>query len=426
MKRFWVMVLCVTLLLLLAACSGETTDVETSTVPPITTEPPPTEMNCTVTVVDPAGAPVPDIEVKVYQNGEVCEGKTVDENGKASFVLGFGEEYSIVFHSPDEKEYYYDETVSRVNPQQTEITVVLYEKVSETTDILAYGEGKTVSQDFAAYLVDEGVYYSYLTENDRTYYIFTPTRPGIYRFSVEGETSVTVGYYGMPIQPLKDNALTLAEDGSLTIEVKERNIGETADTTTRYVIGLSAGEGVSDAIFHVEYVGEPVKTPTDEPWIDVLADRELTAYKKKRGTLTDLDIFNPDLTVVFNEADGYYHLDTVDGPVVLLRLTEKSPYLAAFTTMCDTGRLGAYIYDDEGNFLRKESFNALIAQYAAICDTKYGICPLDAKLAYMLKTLGESRQWWDFESGNHLFVGEEEAVPVDTAWLFACCYLDRS
>jgi hypothetical protein len=424
MKKSWVILLCVTLLLLLVACSGEMTDVDT-TVPPMITELPPTEMNCTVTVLDPAGAPVPDIEIKVYQNGEVCEGKTVDENGKASFILGFGEEYSIVFHSPDEKEYYYDESVSRVNSQQTEVTVVLYEKVSNAEDIRAYGEGKTASQTFGAYLVGEGAYYTPLAENDRTYYIFTPDRPGIYRFSVDGEASVTVGYYGMPIQPLKDNVLALAEDGSLTIEVKERNIGKTLDTTTRYVIGLSAGKGVSDAIFRVEHVGEPVKTPEDEPWIDVLADRELKAYKKKRGTLTDLDIFNPDLTVVFNEQDGYYHLDTVDGPVVLLRLTEKSSYLAAFTTMCDTGRLGSYLYDDEGNFLRKESFNALIAQYAAICDTKYGICPLDAKLAYMLKTLGEAKQWWDFESGNHLFVEEKETVPEDTAWLFACCYLER-
>jgi len=424
MKKYWVMMLCVTLLILLAACAGETTDVET-TVPPMTTEPIPTEMNCTVTVVDPAGIPVPAIEVKVYQNGEVCDGKTVDDNGKASFVLGFGEEYSIVFHSPDEKEYYYDESVSRVNPQQTEITVVLYEKVAATEEILAYGEGKTTSQAFTAYLVGEDVYYTPLMENDRTYYIFTPTRPGIYRFSVEGESSVTVGCYGMPINPLSYSIIEPSEDGSLTIEVKEQNIGKTSDTTTRYVIGLTAGEGVSGAILHVEHVGEPVKTPVDEPWIDVLADRELKAYKKKRGVLTDLDILNPDLTVVFNEEDGYYHLDTVDGPVVLLRLTEKSPYLAAFTTMCDTGRLGAYLYDEEGNFLRKESFNALIAQYAAICDTKYGICPLDAKLAYMLKTLGEAKQWWDFESGNHLFVGEEEAVPVDTAWLFACCYLEQ-
>ncbi len=420
MKKYWAIALFATLLLLLTSCGGETT-----AEPPMTTEPVPTEMTCTVTVTDPNGIPVPDIEVAVYQNGEQCAHKLVDEEGKASFVLGLGEEYSITFACSGEKEYYYDESISRVNSRQTEITVVLYEKVSASKEIHAFGEGEAVSKPYTAYFVGEGTVYTPLTANDRNYYIFVPTRPGIYRISAEGCDGVSVGHYGMPIQPLKDNIAEQADDGSIIIEVKETNIGKSVDTTTRYVIGLTAGEAAEEALLCIRQIGEPIRTPEDEPWIDVLADRVLEEYHPPKGTLTDLDIFNEDLTVVLNEADGFYHLNTANGPLVLLRITADSPYLAAFTTICDTGRLGAYLYDEEGAFLRKESFNALIAQYAAVCDTKHGVYPLDAKLAYMLKTVGHAKQWWDFSSGNHLFVGEKETVPADTAWLFACCYVDR-
>ncbi len=405
------------LLLLLSSCGQRMSEVTTDT-----TEALPAEMLCTVTVTDAGGAPIANVMVRVYQNDEEYRKQAVNEEGKALFHLTVGEEYRITLDSLSNKSYFYDETVCHLNAQQTEIKVVLYDRATETMDVFAYGSDSSEPSVHKAYLVGEGAFYTRLIEA-RTYYVFTPVRPGIYRFSVESKGEVAIGDYGIPMYPLMNSKASQDEDDTFDIEVKEINIGLTAEETTRYLIGLSAEKGTEEAILRIERVGNPVKTPVDEPWVDVLADKELVPYERKRGALKNVDIFDQDLKVVFNENDGYYHLNTAKGPLILLRITEDSPYLASFTTMCDTSRLGAYLYDEKGSFLRKESFNTLVAQYAAVVDPDDGVYPLDAKLAYMLKTVGEAKQWWDFESAGHLNFGTDRQVPVDIAWLFACCYV---
>ena len=139
----------------------------------------------------------------------------------------------------------------------------------------------------------------------------------------------------------------------------------------------------------------------------------------------DLDLTDPELAVVLNETDGYYHLGTADGPTVLLRITKKSRYLAAFHTICDHTRLGAYIYDDAGTLVRKENFNPMIAAYAAVCDPMEGVYPLDSALGDMLLKVGGQRGWYDLDGKTHLFADEAESIREEVAWLFACCYLYR-
>lgn len=383
------------------------------------------DMTCTVTVTDYFGVPVPNIEVEVWQAGEISNKKIVDEAGKVEVLLTFGEEYRIVLHNSQGQPYYYDEVVNRVNADTTEITIVLHHVVSDAREILAYSpfadEGTRL---YTAYYVDEGSYYVPLVAGDRAYFVFRPSRPGIYRIYEVSGNEMTVGYYGSPINPMPNNLATIT-DGAIELEIQAYHIGQTRETSTPYVLALEAGEEAESGILVIEWIGDSQPSLVNQPWVTVLPDRELTPFKLGRGILTDLNLGDETLTVVFNEEDGYYHMGTVDGPLVLIRISSASPYVDAFTTMCDTGRLGAYQYDEAGNFLRKETFNELIAQYAAICDEESGVCPLDAQLAYMVQSVGKQKGWWAFDTNQHIFGSVTEPIPVEKAWLFACCYLQR-
>ncbi len=378
-----------------------------------------------VMVADPDGEPISGLTIHVYQNGEVCEEAVSDDDGEVTFILVMGQRYGVAITSPDGAALYYEEAVDRVNIEHTKIRITVYDTVSESREIFAYPPSdEEAGRSYTAYYIKEGVVYAPLTVGDRSYFIFTPERDGIYRIGASPDAKVTVGYYGAPAHTLR-STITEPKDNAVELEVKRGNVGDSGSTTTRYVIGVEAEAGVEGALMTVERIGDPVYTEEDEPWTDVLPAAELAPFTLKTGALVNLDITDESLTAVLSDKDGYYHLGTEDGPVILLRITENSPYLSAFTTICNHTRLGAYLYDGEGNLLRKENFNPLISAYAAVCDAETGVYPLDAALADMLKKVGAHRGWYDMEANTNLFPEVEGTVWEDTAWLFACCYLYR-
>jgi hypothetical protein len=117
-----------------------------------------------------------------------------------------------------------------------------------------------------------------------------------------------------------------------------------------------------------------------------------------------------------NETDGYYHLGTADGPIVYIDLNAETPYIASIETICANQRIGVYVYDDNGEFVKKLSFSELFVQY------EFGRVPLTEKLAYAIKTFGEWQGWWDFSKSNHIFHDNYMVVNVDIAWLLFCGY----
>ena len=134
------------------------------------------------------------------------------------------------------------------------------------------------------------------------------------------------------------------------------------------------------------------------------------------GRLTDLDVTNPALTVVKGE-DGYYHLNTADGPVVFIRVSSASPYMADFNKICETARVCAYVYNEDGSFNRRESYNEMILEYVTVANED-GVVPLNDQLAYMVKTAGDYMGWWNFSDDLDIF-GDKIVDPA-VAWLFAC------
>jgi hypothetical protein len=265
-----------------------------------------------------------------------------------------------------------------------------------------------------AALVGEGQTYIPYVSGDYTYVIFTPTRPGMYEFTCEGENAA-ISYHGAPINVF-EHPLLETVDGKVTFDIPAGSIGDSPDATARYVFRLEgAGSGCT---FIATRTGDVPKSPFDEPWVIPMPTADdLKPYEGVTdGRLTDLDVTNPALTVV-KGTDGYYHLNTADGPVVFIRISSASPYMADFNKICETARVCAYLYNEDGSFDRRESYNEMILEYVTVANED-GVVPLNDQLAYMVKTAGDYMGWWNFSDGLDIF-GDKIVDPA-IAWLFAC------
>ena len=358
------------------------------------------------------GTPASDIIVKVQKNGEDVSFKLVGPTGFTTFSLA-EDSYTVLIEAPSGAALHYDTEAAVLTPDAPEITLTIYEAAVSTQPLNAPSKKGDYTR-FEAATVGEGLTYIPYNSGDYTYVIFTPTRPGMYAFSCEGEDAA-VSYHGSPINGF-ETALADPEEGVITLPITAGSVGDTPDTTAQFVFRLE-GTG-SGCMFHVTRTGDVPRSPYDEPWVVPTASAEaLKPYEGATdGILTDLDVTNPALTVVKGE-DGYYHLGDANGPVVFLRLSSANPYMADFKTICDTTRICAYLYDENGNFVQRESYNEIILEYETVANED-GVVPLDDQLIYVIKTAGNFMGWWNFSDNLDIF-GDKIVDPA-IAWLFAC------
>ncbi len=418
MKKILLLILALLCIACFVACGGNTdtnTDINTDTSQ--TTD---KSVNYKVTVLDEKGQPL-DEAVVYFGDKKVF----ADENGVATAELT-GSEFVIRVEDYSKKEYFIGENV-KVTPDNNEITVTVmlsaanlrYERVHDS------GTPDTTDDDRRAYLVSEiGTYFTPNISNESVvFFLFTATRDGIYKFSldIEGE----VGYYGAPLNALNKPIEPLAdENGVLTLEIKKKNLASDNTEATPYLIGIKAKNAdASYCKFTIARAGDPVYTPEDDPYTYVTAPTLsplFISYKNWQITLSDIDITKEN-TLVYNEEDKCYHLDTVDGPIVYVRVGTASAYLPSFYKVCETSLMSSYIYDESGKYVGKEAYNALVNQYYEACDKGTGLYPLDKHMERAIKNHGNQVGWWNPQSPMNILGAN---VNENSAWLFACCTIE--
>jgi hypothetical protein len=123
--------------------------------------------------------------------------------------------------------------------------------------------------------------------------------------------------------------------------------------------------------------------------------------------------------------DGYYY--TNSGELVYIRVNSvpNSGYLdvsiALIAGLVDKNigqNFGGYVYDENGQFVGKYSYNEMLASYFEKLDST-GVYPLTQELAEAIQVHGGSMGWWKPDTVNYLFNGVD--VNFDNAWLFLCC-----
>lgn len=377
------------------------------------TEPAPETVTYTVSVIGSDGNARQGATVRFVKNGEQVGTAVTAAGGVATAEL-LPDTYDVEIAN------LFGETYSKQNctvtPDSTALTVTLYGLPTAGEEIYAYSETVGDHKAYVPYNISEGSYMISPSAEDMTYYLFVSSRGGTFKLSLDKELPISIGYYGSTSFVLTESIVP-EQDNAILVDVYDDMVYNYA-----FVIGICTEDAsVGECVLRVEYVSERETTESDVPWTDLMPERELEQYVLGPGTVTDFAVDGAKIELVFSEKDGYYHVGSEDGPVVLVNLNNNSQYMDALTTVCGNMRLGVYVYDEDGKLLSKDSYNELIWAYNEKSDGGY--YPLDDTLLNMLKVVGDYMGWYSPSSPMYLFSGV--ALEPANAYLFACVYLQQ-
>ena len=391
-----------------------------------------------VTVMGTDGQPASDgVIVRFLKNGEEIALQKTDASGVASKELERADYTVEIMFIDANSNYYYDTTALTLSATKTELTVELANQSVKSNATLFAG-----GQDHDAYDVSAGMTHVTLVANGRTYFLFTPTEAGVYRLSTVGETYV-VGYFGSPHYVQNVNA-GQADGNATTVTVSPGMIGNNGTGTTVFVIGVDNPGAAAETMLKVERVSAYVDTSV--PVITYMTTGTLAPWTLPEGaTTSSFDLTKPTdaYNLVLDETTGFYHLDSVDGPLVLVCLGSASNkllrYAASYDTILQTVGVNKYFKDADGNYTHKEDYSQCLIDYIGLCDSvtgEYtggcvdrasGLYPLTADLMYIIQQNGDHQGWWNTSGMNYLFKdangNNDFSINVEIAWLFMCVYV---
>ena len=385
----------------------------------------------TVTVTDGTNAPLSGVSVVFTKNGSEVARATTDKSGKAVAKLE-NAEYEYELNGVDS--YFVTYSVSALTVSAPAANVKLIPYATSPDFVYPAQESKEPANgepgiSAGVYTLSVGSYRIPVEKDKMRYVFFIPTEGARYRFYVDSD-KVEIGYYGARFFVLNNNSGTMLEDGSMEIPVRLTSIGNTL------VIGYkSTSAAVTECTVTIERYSDMELTLEEIEWIPYKPDKVLEPIETPEGYPVgiDLEVWTPfdaaatEIQVYFNEKDGFYHLESKDGPVLYVRVASKSSYQESLSTIVGTSNLGRYIYDENGGFVMKERYNEILMAYAAASDPTYSVYPLDDDLIYILKGLADIG-WYDRNSPNYIFKmyqGEEVIsmiVMPYNGWLFPCVY----
>ena len=272
-------------------------------------------------------------------------------------------------------------------PDDIEVEIPKEEYIVSGTD-LAIGENDLTMEENA----------------ENTLFEFEPTEIGTYTFTApEG---VLIGDWNTTTYPFDVNgdSKTNVVVWECTAVGQSKLIGVVGSEDTVLTVTKTADREEQEQIVYVDY--ENVHIPSDDNLVDT----------------TDVQVNNIDITkpqTVVKDENGFYHLGSVEGPMIYVDLMSESFDLT-----------GAY-YSDYGALVMrgeydgtKYDFLGAMRDYAStVYMSAYdnGLYPLTDDLVAFLKGFGSYQGWYmpnlsPFENID----GTENA---DSAWLASCVYL---
>ena len=364
-----------------------------------------------VKIIDGLGNPISNAIVKFTYSDGTVKTRVTEADGMAQLKNVPIDTYKVTIEQGysdiviETSEYTLDKNDNSIN--------VVVRDAKNSMEI--YGGFEDVTY---ACIASVGTYTIPGEKDHMTYIVFNAQTTGVYKFSISSNDSeANIGYYGIPMF-VQDTHRGEGEYDGKSFEIIIQ------DAATPYVIGVKTTSGMNVDLT-MEKVSEAPFDPYYAPWTDVLPKGEIADFTIPAGSvLTDFDISNPTLSVTLGE-DGYYY--TSDGKLVYLRISSLSnaqyldvslAFIAGLIDQNFGQNIGGYVYDENGNFVGKYTYNTMIEKYYEKCDAN-GVYPLTAELAEAIKLHGESSGWWNANSGNYLF--SEVILNKDNAWLFLCC-----
>lgn len=242
----------------------------------------------------------------------------------------------------------------------------------------------------------------YTVSSDYVYtvYIFTPDAEGKYTFSSENSVLGIVSYQDMWVQfePSADNVNANSFEWECTGVGQAIMVGVLADADAA-TITVEYEEVIKEEIQWTIY--ENVVTPED------------FTFEGDADALLYVDTFDEIVDTAVLGEDGFYHLNSVDGPILYANLNDT---LMSLASAYGYGQLKDIIYDEEGNVIAKVDYNTAFEAYMNCADADTYLYPLTVDLVEMFTKVGEEQGWY----GEEGWVGGD----LEDAWMFACYYSD--
>ena len=374
--------------------------------PPV--DPEVTTMDYTVTLLDGSGNPMGGLTVLFYSGDKQVAKKVGDKKGVSKVTLDRGT-YTIKVEGSSLK---YDEkaAVVSVNKPSVSLTLAADIDTSKTYKLTVTYPDET-DRRFTVHYLTEGAAYVTLTPGERNYFMFEPKNAGTYRFS-SSNTYAKIGHFGSDMFVYMDNVAEISGN-AFNMSVSETQIGNV------FVIGIDAATNCDAAIVQVTRIGDPAWSIEDVPTTEYKGNGAPKPVTAPSG-LTDLDIkSSAEHHLVFNDKDGYYHLDSANGPVVYVHLDHPSASIVGL--LKEFGNMTAVLYNADGSLKIKEQYAVLMQQYVDKMDKTQKVYPLTQDLKYMIENYGNAQNWWNAGEPGYLFE-EVEGVNPANAWMFLYCY----
>lgn len=413
-KRIRALLLAVTVLFstaLLCAC-GESETAETAT-----------DAAYTVTVLDADGKPAADIVVKFMQNGTQVAMQPVNAEGIAQKTLKKGEYTLELLKTDNSVPGYYDPSAATLTADKTTTQITLYKLVDGESMDLTVGE-----KTYKTYNVTVGSTYVEVKKGERNYFLFTPNQAGSYKVSVDNK-DMKLGTYGNTFY-VQQNSTEEVVDNAFSISVYQSMIGTDGTGTAVYVLGIDGTDTDGHCVLTIQRTGDPVWSVEDEPWTVYQPTHTPAPFtleqNGKKLTYVDIKGTAADNQVVYNEADGYYHFGTADGPVVYINLGKDSPNVSLQVMIQGDGPMGGaplrkYFWSSEEHtkesFIKREDYTDIMVSYFDNMDKSFGVYPLTKDLVYIVQNA--CADWWTATSPSFIL----EGCNPEIGWMFALCYL---
>jgi len=411
MKRISLLGMALLMVLSLAACGGSGAE---ETKPAVDSN---GNVEYRVTLKDAAGNVYNEgIIVKFLQDGQEMAMQVVGQDGTAVKSLPAGEYTVELVYTDSEAAYHYDASNVTVTAEAPALEILMAQTIIGEPELL-FADG----EEHQAYRVPVGSTQVSLNAGKRTYFLFVPEQAGTYAFGVVDDVAA-VGYYGAPHFVQSQSAVEVV-DNVVQVSVSTGNLGGSL------VIGLDS-DSADSCVLTVERIGDAEKTWEDEPWQVYQATAALSPYTLPTGAaLQNFDITSETdaYNLVLNEADGFYHLDSADGPLVLVRLAGEMDYLDPYKTILEHTGVVKYFYDENDEFVSRENYTDCLLRYIENADEEAGVYPLTEDLKYIIQQSGDHSGWFDASATTYIFKDEGgnivPGVNEEISWLFMCCWL---
>lgn len=390
----------------------------------------------TINAVDYFGSAVSGMRITFQQNGtikamaDVIGGKAERRLLPGTYTIGVAGDY----FTPG----------GEVTADIHTATVMMIPRATEVSDRVVNGIYVPELKLGANYIIPEPP----ITQNN--YYVFLPQTPGRYQFTflnskLAASATIAESYQGSNPQYPQDLTASLNDpemtklgnsydnrNNTFVVNIREQNL---SDDGTSFIVGI---RNAKDAVIIVTRIGDAMTDETDivpDPYeATCKMDWKSTFQKNHKFTYIDPLTQTADDFTIVKDSNGYYHLNSVTGPMLYVNLGESAPHLALSDCMAVTDEDAVYllidvIYDDDGKPVARTSYNECLTDYVNARCTNTDVYPLNDDLILILQRASELKGWADYENdkSDYLFKDSvtNERIPgadPEITWMYAVCY----